>query len=56
MIEIKLKVETEEKGGGDIELFYIPEQTQVLEAGKRYRVIIEPPVIKRAVPVKGGGK
>lgn len=43
MREIKVRIEIEPKEKGDIEIIYIPDTTQVLQAGKRYHIILDLP-------------
>lgn len=43
MRQIKARIEIEPKEKGDIEIIYIPDTTQILEAGKRYLIILDLP-------------
>lgn len=43
MKEIKARIEIEPKDKGDIEIIYIPDTTQILQAGKRYHIILDLP-------------
>jgi hypothetical protein len=40
-MEIRIKCQTELSDDGQIHIIYVPDQDQLLEAGKEYELIIE---------------